>query len=48
MDEKKIVELKAAAYDALANIEKLQNQLRALNEAINQEYAKGKPAPVTL
>jgi hypothetical protein len=34
-----LVELKAAGYDTLAQIERLQNQLRQINAAIEKEKA---------
>ena len=39
-----IKELKAEAYDCLAQIEMLQNKLRQINQAIAQEMQKSKEA----
>ncbi len=38
------VELKAMAYDTLAQIENLQNQLRNINDAIGKAYVSEKQA----
>jgi hypothetical protein len=35
-----VIELKSRAYDILAEIERLQYQLRQVNEAINKEANK--------
>lgn len=37
-----IIELKAAAYDALVRIEQAQKQLQEINQAIAQELEKEK------
>ena len=37
-----IVELKASAYDLLANIQHLEKQLQEVNQKINEELQKEK------
>lgn len=37
-----LIELKAAAYDILANLEHLQKQLQEVNQKINEELQKPK------